>query len=97
MERVAVGIMMARQGARGDDVFMSASVRWDKRQSNLRCAHSNDIIHCDLKTDNIVLDESWELRIIDWASSTPAATGRADGCGRGTDRYMPPEYLLADT
>jgi len=36
MERVAVGIMMARQGARGDDVFMSASVRWDKRQSNLR-------------------------------------------------------------
>mmetsp|Transcript_13319 Transcript_13319/g.42238 ORF Transcript_13319/g.42238 Transcript_13319/m.42238 type:complete len:480 (-) Transcript_13319:119-1558(-) len=85
-------------GSKGLGYNLGNIVQWaNEMASALACAHSKDIIHCDLKTDNIVLDESWELRIIDWASSTPVATGRAVGCGRGTDRYMPPEYLLADT
>ncbi|KAI4855522.1 hypothetical protein E4T45_03030 [Aureobasidium sp. EXF-8846] len=54
---------------------------WDHKQSILRTdstwlLHTNGGIHCDIKTDNFLLDEDLDLKVCDFAgSSLPTSHG----------------------
>jgi serine/threonine protein kinase len=47
--------------------------------SGLECAHAHNIVHADLKPNNIMVTESGEVRILDFGSSSISAEKAAQG------------------
>ena len=74
----------------------------------LQHLHSKDIAHCDVKTENVLLDENLLAKLTDFGlssirtatessmSSTQKGTAGARGPGRGTPRYSAPEVLRGE-
>ena len=65
--------------------------------SAVAICHENGVTHRDLKLENVMLDENWELKIIDFGLAAP--TEGRDGSGYlkttlGTKGYMAPEQHL---
>ena len=65
--------------------------------SGLEHAHGRDVVHADLKPQNIMITESGEVRILDFGSSSifskPASNGRELGSRSATAAYASCEIL----
>ncbi|NJL57230.1 serine/threonine protein kinase, partial [bacterium] len=60
-------------------------------------AHSNDVVHLDLKPPNILLDSNDAPYLADFGlAAVMNPEGRAQNPGSGTLLYMAPEQLMAD-
>ncbi len=69
-------------------------------------AHSRDIVHCDLKPENVMIGEFGEVVVMDWDIAVDMREGEVDdarGLRRqhiknpmGTPTYMAPELALGD-
>lgn len=60
-------------------------------------AHSQGVIHRNLKPDNIVLTPDGRIKLVDFGLARPEAdTSNITGSGKalGTPAYMPPEQIL---
>ena len=55
-------------------------------------AHSQGIVHCDIKPANIMLSEQGQAKIADFGLAFLTDAG-ADGALYGTPQYMAPEYI----
>lgn len=67
--------------------------------AGLRAFHRKDMVHQDLKPENIVVDESGTVKIIDFGSSYVAGLEEIDSTSElpafaGTKGYTAPEYHL---
>ena len=65
----------------------------------LRAFHRKEMIHQDLKPDNIIIDRHGTVKIIDFGSTQVAGLQEIEGLDRlpqnlGTRDYSAPEYLL---
>jgi len=59
--------------------------------------HSRNIMHCDLKSSNILLDGSYKIRITDFGNSKFKRKEDDDNFGRvGTPHWMAPEILRGE-
>jgi len=67
--------------------------------SALGYAHKNDIVHRDIKPDNIMFDESGNAILTDFGIAKAASGTRLTGTGMsiGTPHYMSPEQARAQT
>jgi serine/threonine protein kinase len=59
----------------------------------LRYLHEQQIIHRDLKTENILLDEDWVAKITDLSLSTTGTSVKTRVIG--TFGYLDPEYAMS--
>jgi len=58
--------------------------------------HTNNVVHRDLKLENLLLDDNYDLKIADFGLSTTVESSYGGGVmftRVGTQRYMPPEML----
>ena len=67
--------------------------------SALGYAHKNEIVHRDIKPDNIMFDESGNAIVTDFGIAKAASGTRLTGTGMsiGTPHYMSPEQARAQT
>jgi eukaryotic-like serine/threonine-protein kinase len=65
----------------------------------LAAAHEHDVVHRDLKPDNIFVTKAGEVKVLDfgvarWADGNDSSDMTAVGMVLGTPAYMPPEQAL---
>ncbi len=53
--------------------------------------HRNNIIHRDIKTENVLIQEDGKVKLIDFGFSVKSAPGRKLKMFCGTPSYMAPE------
>ncbi|EFJ15841.1 hypothetical protein SELMODRAFT_422414 [Selaginella moellendorffii] len=75
------------------------ALRWTSRlqivvdvAKGLACLHSNNVLHLDLKSENVHLDSNFRAKISDFGFSSLAAE-KTTMTVRGTPGYMAPEWL----
>ena len=54
--------------------------------------HDHGIVHLDIKMDNICIDESWGVRLLDYGQSRPTSDQALATCGRVAENGVPKRY-----
>jgi serine/threonine protein phosphatase PrpC len=67
----------------------------------LRAFHRMEMLHQDLRPDNVMIDRAGTVKIIDFGSTRVAGVAEADPLARddilGTAQYTAPEYFLGES
>jgi serine/threonine protein kinase len=60
--------------------------------------HENDLIHRDIKTENILVDDSWRAVVADYGFARKFAAGSSKSAMTilGTDEFMAPEVIFGE-
>ena len=58
--------------------------------------HKMAILHRDIKDENIILDERFHVKLIDFGSSAFMTPGKMFGTFCGTIEYCSPEVLMGN-
>ena len=60
--------------------------------------HANDLIHRDIKTENILCDDDWRCVVADYGFARKAAAGNRQAMTiLGTDEFMAPEVIFGES
>lgn len=66
------------------------NISW-RMASGLECLHKNGILHCDIKSDNILLDENYDPKIADFGTAQIKNRPELQSSWGGSIEYWSPE------
>ena len=60
--------------------------------------HGKNLLHCDLKSSNVLIDENWNVKLCDFGLSRINSTknNKKKNIRVGTPHWMAPEILKGD-
>ncbi|KAF3615341.1 putative serine/threonine-protein kinase [Capsicum annuum] len=84
-------------GDSAKDLSLTWSIRMNiaiETAGALAYLHASDVIHCDVKTDNILLDHNFSVKVADFGISQlfPNDVSHISTAPRGTPGYIDPKY-----
>ena len=59
----------------------------------LQVAHENQVLHLDIKPDNVLINRQGEVKVTDFGLATLSSSEGFDHAAGGTIGYMPPEQM----
>jgi len=60
--------------------------------------HASDLIHRDIKTENLLVDDDWRIVVADYGFARKAAAGNRQAMTiLGTDEFMAPEVIFGES
>ena len=77
--------------------FGEAAAIADALGQALTFAHSNGVLHLDIKPANVLIDHSGNVKLTDFGMARLSSAGGFGGSRGGTIGYMPPEQLDIET
>ena len=77
--------------------FDEAAAIADALGQALTFAHSNGVLHLDIKPANVLIDHSGNVKLTDFGMARLSSAGGFGGSRGGTIGYMPPEQLDIET
>ena len=77
--------------------FDEAAAIADALSQALAFAHSNGVLHLDIKPANVLIDHSGNVKLTDFGMARLSSAGGFGGSRGGTIGYMPPEQLDIET
>lgn len=77
--------------------FDEAAAIADTLGQALTFAHSNGVLHLDIKPANVLIDHSGNVKLTDFGMARLSSAGGFGGSRGGTIGYMPPEQLDIET
>ena len=82
-----------------DEYYTENALKWMLRQTlrGLQYLHSNNIVHRDIKSDNILTDRNGEVKLADFGYSAQLTKERAARSSKvGTLCWMAPELIRGE-
>lgn len=92
MERVEGRSLRSR--LRGQPLDLATSLDLARAVADaLACAHAAGVVHRDVKPENILIDDTGRVKLVDFGLAKDVATSDAGRKRLGTLRYMAPEQV----
>ncbi|MDO4400105.1 MAG: serine/threonine-protein kinase [Coriobacteriia bacterium] len=63
----------------------------------LQFAHENQVLHLDIKPDNVMIDHQGQVKVMDFGLARLSGAHGFQSAAGGTIGYMPPEQMMRET
>lgn len=97
MEYVEGPTLAQLMGEHGEELTLDiVAAVFDGVARALEVAHANQVLHLDIKPDNILIDRKGQVKVTDFGLARLAGAGGFGSAAGGTIGYMPPEQMRGE-
>ncbi|MDO4532253.1 MAG: serine/threonine-protein kinase [Coriobacteriia bacterium] len=81
----------------GDNITVDmVTAIFDGVASALQFAHENQVLHLDIKPDNVMIDHQGQVKVMDFGLARLSSAQGFQSAAGGTIGYMPPEQIMRE-
>lgn len=82
----------------GDDITIDmVTAVFDGVAAALEYAHENQVLHLDIKPDNVMIDHQGQVKVMDFGLARLSGSQGYSAATGGTIGYMPPEQMMRES